>query len=89
MPLLRNRPVSRIPSLPFLVAHSITCSNRDYTYVDPRLTYYIINPSGDLKNTEKTFAKWFEREEGWEGVVGKPPTSAQFVYGFEKRRVVM
>ena len=89
MPLLRDQSVSRIPSLPFLVAHSIVQSCRDGAHIDPKLTYYIVNPSGDLKNTEKTFAKWFEEEKGWEGVIGTPPTSAQFVYGFEEKRIVM
>lgn len=89
MPLLRAHPVSRMPSLPFLAAHSVVQFNRQLQYIDPRSTYYIINPSGDLKRTEKTFGDWFREEEGWEGVVGTPPTSAQFVYGFEERCVLM
>ena len=89
MKMLSNQPVSRIPSLPFLSAYVLLQSKRGCSSIDPRETYYVINPSGDLRNTERTFAKWFAKELGWEGVVGRPPTSEEFVYGFEKRNTFM
>lgn len=35
-------------------------------------TYYLLNPSGDLPETQRSFESWF-RKQGWEGAAGKPP----------------
>lgn len=87
MPMLRGHPVSRIPSLPFLVAQLFSQQSRCTT--DPKADqgFYIINPSGDSKNTKKL--EDLVMQLGWEGKIGTPPTSEQFVYGLENKRIFM
>ena len=48
------------------------------TSFNPHSTYYILNPHGDLKNTEKRFANFFTNEKGWSGVIGSPPSHEEF-----------
>ncbi|WVQ71462.1 hypothetical protein IAR50_000999 [Cryptococcus sp. DSM 104548] len=76
IPILRGRPVSRIPSLSFLLDQvamgnhlrpSLTQSlvesdNRSTTQrtVNSRRTFYILNPSGDLARTESHFKPWID-----------------------------
>lgn len=90
IPILRGRSVSRIPSMEFLLDRvqfarwqkglSLTADLAasddvvDRMQVDPRKTYYVLNPSADLKGTEARFAPWLHEMKtvGWEGVVGRP-----------------
>lgn len=55
-----------------------------YTYyrsmqagVNLKRTRFVLNPSGDLKRTEKKFGPFF-RKRGWEGVVGRMPSREEF-----------
>ena len=41
--------------------------------MDVNSAYFVVNPQGDLKKTERLFGERFSRQEGWEGVVGTPP----------------
>ena len=50
---------------------------------DPRKAFYVLNPRGDLPNTEKVFAGWFTNEQGWRGVVGRSPTSEEFTVALQ------
>lgn len=40
----------------------------------PGSTYYVLNPGGDLEDTQKCFEALFERQEGWQ-VRGAHPAS--------------
>ncbi|KAI8890025.1 hypothetical protein K501DRAFT_169633 [Backusella circina FSU 941] len=46
-------------------------------YVSEKSTYYVINPSGDLKHTQQEFEKPFKRAPGWDGLVNEMPTELQ------------
>ncbi|GAA5885666.1 hypothetical protein JCM6882_007518 [Rhodosporidiobolus microsporus] len=85
LPCLRGRSTSRLPSLAFLrdrldLAGSQSASPeqpRDYDVViEPLKTSFVLNPGGDLKNTQKTFEPWLEEQKeqaGWSGVVARAP----------------
>lgn len=89
IPILYNQLVTRMPSLSFLSAHILLHKANNQTHIDPHRTYYMINPSGDLCNTEKAFASWFGRETGWSGVVGRCPTTEEFVHGLKDHDTFM
>jgi separase len=63
----------------------------DRTHVDPRKTYYVLNPSGDLKGTEGRFASWLKEMHGvgWEGVMGRAPSEQQFLNALSRKDLVM
>ncbi|KAL2635365.1 hypothetical protein R1flu_006844 [Riccia fluitans] len=50
----------------------------EVTFVNPCNTFYILNPSGDLKSTQLSFEDWFEHQPGWKGKAGTPPTADEF-----------
>ncbi|XP_019850112.1 PREDICTED: uncharacterized protein LOC105312138 isoform X2 [Amphimedon queenslandica] len=83
IPLLRNQLVTRIPSLQFLCAGLTLQTERGQSGINPSSTYYVINPSGDLKRTQEVFADWFEREVGWTGVIGRRPSTDEFISGLK------
>ncbi|XP_071490017.1 separin-like [Diadema antillarum] len=81
LPILQQWPVCRLPSLHFLLDHLHARQSEASVLghgVDPKKTYFILNPTGDLLNTQKTFQEWFQKENGWEGVVGRAPTKPEF-----------
>ncbi|XP_064408411.1 separin isoform X2 [Latimeria chalumnae] len=81
IPLLRSRPVTRLPSLRFLLSYSIiqkTGSRSVLTDgVDPSNTFFLLNPQSNLPETEKRLKDFFQSEKGWIGVIGKAPTPDQ------------
>ncbi|WVN89000.1 uncharacterized protein L203_104216 [Cryptococcus depauperatus CBS 7841] len=76
IPILRGRPISRIPSLSFLIdqvamgdylrpslSQSIVQTGNlldKKRTVNSRRTFYILNPSGDLTRTEAHFKPWID-----------------------------
>jgi separase len=107
IPILRGRNVSRIPSIEFLVdrielakrgkGRVVDAVENDDTVaavhglVDPRKTYYVLNPSGDLGRTEGRFAAWLKNmhKVGWKGLVGRPPSEQQFLDALRREDLVM
>lgn len=83
--------MTRIPSLQFLTARLLLqdSTSRRRTGLNPTHTYYVVNPSGDLINTERAFGEWFESEEGWNGVIGRRPSIDEFVNGLQTRDTFM
>ncbi|XP_038076615.1 uncharacterized protein LOC119744640 [Patiria miniata] len=82
-PALRDTPICRMPSLYFILSHlrsrgSSNPASDPSPALDPSDTFYVLNPSNDLANTQKTFQKWFEKENGWKGVVARPPTKEEY-----------
>ncbi|KAI0747689.1 peptidase family C50-domain-containing protein [Daedaleopsis nitida] len=103
VPVLRGQSVSRIPSMDFLLdrlefAHWRKWEDGrpqeglvDQAAVDPRKTYYVLNPSGDLKGTEGRFADWLKgmKGVGWDGVVGRAPSEQQLLDALTNRDLVI
>ncbi|XP_004637936.1 separin [Octodon degus] len=81
MPCLRALPVTRLPSLHFLLSYSIIkeagASAVLSQGVDPRSTFYVLNPHNNLSSTEEQFRAKFSSEAGWRGVVGELPSPEQ------------
>ncbi|KAI0700451.1 peptidase family C50-domain-containing protein [Cytidiella melzeri] len=88
IPVLRGQSVSRIPSVDFLLDRLQYTKNVqmnsgaviDRFSLNPRETFFVLNPSGDLKNTEGRFANWLQdmKKVGWTGSIGKVPSELQF-----------
>ncbi|RMX47888.1 hypothetical protein pdam_00010648, partial [Pocillopora damicornis] len=76
IPMLFDQPVTRIPSLQYLLS-KLSCQ-RQLPEINPEKTFYALNPQNNLPNTQKMFQKWFESEDGWQGITGNAPTQEQF-----------
>ncbi|KAF9225675.1 hypothetical protein BS17DRAFT_749997 [Gyrodon lividus] len=63
----------------------------DRIRVDPRKTYYVLNPSGDLKGTESRFASWLKEmhDVGWQGITGHAPSEQQFLDALSRKDLVI
>uniref|UniRef100_A0A3B1ISX3 separase n=1 Tax=Astyanax mexicanus TaxID=7994 RepID=A0A3B1ISX3_ASTMX len=77
---LRPRSVSRLPSLQVLFLLEFIFlyfqMNSDCVLsrgVDPQQVYFVLNPDGNLPETEKRFRDWFTSEKTWQGVCGVSP----------------
>ena len=57
--------------------------------VDPHKTFYVLNPAGDLKNTEEEFKGYVESQEGWDGVIGRAPMDMECIDGLSKNDLYM
>ncbi|KAH9930403.1 peptidase family C50-domain-containing protein [Epithele typhae] len=99
LPVLRGKSVSRIPSMDFLVDRLEFSHWRkwedgspqegvvDRAAVDPRKTYFVLNPSADLSGTQARFEPWLKgmKAAGWDGVVGRAPSEQQVVDALTNR----
>ncbi|NXE58007.1 ESPL1 protein, partial [Casuarius casuarius] len=80
MACLRDVPVTRLPSLRFLLSYSLVQQRAGSVLscgVNPGSTFYILNPHNNLPDTEERFRSWFESEPGWSGVTGATPSQEQ------------
>ncbi|XP_029811477.1 separin [Suricata suricatta] len=81
IPSLRTLPVTRLPSFRFLLSYSIIKESGASAVlsrgVDPRNTFYVLNPHNNLSSTEEQFRANFSSEAGWKGVVGEVPSPEQ------------
>ncbi|XP_028263041.1 separin [Parambassis ranga] len=79
--ILKARSVSRMPSLHSLLGLSIqkeTDPQSILTHgVDTRKVYYVLDPDGNLGNTQERFKEWFSSKPDWQGVCGAAPDSSQ------------
>ncbi|XP_004692763.1 PREDICTED: separin [Condylura cristata] len=89
MPGLRTLPVTRLPSFRFLLSYSIIKESGASSVlsqgVDPRNTFYVLNPHKNLSSTEEQFRDNFSSEAGWKGVVGEVPSPAQVQVALTER----
>ncbi|KAM4796065.1 LOW QUALITY PROTEIN: separin [Rhinophrynus dorsalis] len=89
MPCLQNQSVSRLPSLQFLLSYSLLRRYRPQTTlvkgVDPKNTFYVLNPHANLPGTEERFRDWFKNEPGWNGVIRSAPKSEQLQSALTKQ----
>ncbi|KDN37376.1 hypothetical protein K437DRAFT_270883 [Tilletiaria anomala UBC 951] len=83
MQILRRRSVSRIPSLVFLqdrlelaALHGVTKDGA--MQLSQGRSFYVLNPSGDLKRSEERFRPWVQRHAMWKGITGREPIVSEF-----------
>ncbi|KAF8446447.1 peptidase family C50-domain-containing protein [Boletus edulis BED1] len=103
LPVLRGQSVSRIPSLEFLLdrVHLAAMERErdgedkdaviDRIRVDAHKTYYVLNPSGDLKGTEGRFSSWLKgmHKVGWEGITGRAPSEQELLNALSRKDLVI
>lgn len=104
LPILRGQSVSRIPSIDFLIdrldyeewrrkdaSSGAGHSPIDRAKINPRSTYYVLNPSGDLAATQGRFSPWLKEMHsvGWQGVVGKAPSEQQVLNAMSQNDLFM
>lgn len=91
IPILRGRPISRIPSARFLLdrlvrppsSSTVDTSDEDVGQrhlVDVANTCFILNAAGDLKQTQARFGDWLDdmtRSHGWKGIVNRHPSELE------------
>ncbi|XP_035169202.1 separin, partial [Oxyura jamaicensis] len=80
MACLRALPVTRLPSLRFLLSYGLAQRQAGsvlHRGINPTRTFYILNPHNNLPKTEERFRSWFESEQGWSGVRGAIPSQEQ------------
>ncbi|XP_040281733.1 separin [Bufo bufo] len=79
MPCLLTRSVTRLPSLHFLLNYGLLKKHQPQSVlvqgVDPKKTFYVLNPHCNLPGTEERFRDWFKNESGWKGVIRSAPKS--------------
>ncbi|CAG8512638.1 2627_t:CDS:10, partial [Scutellospora calospora] len=82
LPCLRSQAVSRLPSLSFLrdrimltnhINNKQSESNISNYVIDQRKTFYVLNPSQDLKYTQNQFEEFVKSFDEWDGVIGRTP----------------
>jgi len=57
--------------------------------VDGRKTFYLLNPGGDLKNTEEEFKDYVQAQPGWNGIIGRIPMDLECVQGLSRNELYM
>jgi separase len=87
--------VSRLPSLGCL-RDRILEQQKDMPEDSPQGRYvnrdngsYILNPEGDLKNTQVTFEKPLESLKDWNKIVGREPTEAEIKANLESKDIML
>lgn len=91
IPVLRKQRVCRLPSINFLRDRLLNVKQSDF-HGDALLhpgndVFYVLNPNGDLVNTEKLFASVLD--SSWSGVVGESPSQEQFRVALEEQDIFM
>ncbi|KAF8591367.1 hypothetical protein K439DRAFT_1627079 [Ramaria rubella] len=106
IPILRGKSVSRIPSFSFLLdriefakvqrkavgSPVLAEPQQNCAIVDPRRTYYVLNPSGDLTKSEDRFKPWtkdMQRAAGWQGIVGRAPVEQELLHALRNNDLVI
>ncbi|XP_010117044.1 PREDICTED: separin-like [Chlamydotis macqueenii] len=81
MACLAPVPVTRLPSLRFLLGYSLAQKQQAGSVlsqgVNPSSTFYVLIPHSNPLGTEERFRGWFESEPGWSGVTGAVPSQKQ------------
>ena len=101
LPILRGESVSRIPDMRFLLDRlDLADHHRDgknkglgagRARVDPRKTFYVLNPAGDLLGTESRFKDWLKEMKGvgWKGLTSQAPSEQQFLNALQTQDLVL
>jgi separase len=70
-----------IKRIPFTLSNLSRSRGPDSSLSILKRVYYIVNPSGDLIQTQERFESVFKDQPDWEGIVGRRPTSEEFFTG--------
>lgn len=73
-PLFNNFIFKRTPLA--LTSRAVLQSSETFEKV-----FYIVNPSGDLYQTQERFEGLFKGQPSWQGVIGRKPTADEFLNG--------
>jgi separase len=74
LPCTKTQPMSRMPSIHFLVSHIQTNSLQ----INKDKAFYIVDPGCDLTHTREKFQVLFEKRKNWNGIIGVAPNENQF-----------
>ena len=85
LPCLRGKSVSRIPAVS---AFHERVNQAWPVVINPKGTS-ILNPSGDLGNTQKMFEKPLASLKSWDLIVNRPPSSLEFEHALKEHGVVL
>ncbi|CEI87027.1 hypothetical protein RMCBS344292_01448 [Rhizopus microsporus] len=92
LPILRKQATSRLPCLSFLRDRILYAKSKkmgdvsiasdesnagNNLSVSGQSVYYVLNPSGDLLDTQKQFEKLFKSNQNWNGIAGAAPMELQ------------
>jgi len=101
MPVLRGESVSRVPDMRFLLDRLSLADYRrgdkhqgpgvNRARVDPRKTFFVLNPGGDLTGTEGRFNSWLKEMKGvgWKGLTSQAPSEQQFLNALQTQDLVL
>ncbi|XP_010540470.1 PREDICTED: separase isoform X2 [Tarenaya hassleriana] len=85
IPVLRRQEVYRMPCVGSISAvqkkrclqgESMTCHLAPIPLIDPLDAFYLLNPGGDLSDTQVEFESWF-KDQNLEGKAGSVPTAQE------------
>ncbi|KAK6915925.1 hypothetical protein RJ641_018786 [Dillenia turbinata] len=92
IPMLTQQEVYRMPSVCCILAavheshhfrEGIGKSNSVFPLIDPLDAFYVLNPSGDLHNTQVQFENWFA-DQKFEGKAGTAPTIEELALALKR-----
>ncbi|KAJ3055646.1 hypothetical protein HK097_009845 [Rhizophlyctis rosea] len=97
IPVLRGKPVSRVPCLAFLRDRVISAGMRNGNEgegkwkmeVDKKKTFYLLNPSGDLKDTQKEFEGELKSQREWNGIIGRSPDESECIDALSREDIFL
>ena len=101
IPILRGESVSRIPDVRFLLDRLDLVGYQrggksegpgaGRVRIDPRKTFYVLNPAGDLTGTEGRFDDWLKEMKGvgWRGLTSQAPSEQQFLDALQTQDLVL
>ncbi|TVY43349.1 Separin [Lachnellula subtilissima] len=95
LPCMEGQAVSRLPSLSCLrdriLASQPSPSDNlpEGCYARREKGSYILNPDGDLKNTQTTFGKALQTLDEWDSIVKREPTEAEFKASLESNDIFL
>ena len=101
MPVLRGESISRVPDMKFLLDRLSLADYRqggkpqgpgvNRARVDPRKTFFVLNPGGDLTGTEGRFNSWLKgmKGVGWKGLTSQAPSEQQFLNALQTQDLVL
>jgi hypothetical protein len=89
LPSLRSTSMSRLPSMALGRALCERAAHDEQRACDSDKLYYVLNPAGDLVNTQKRFEAFVIDNGAWSGHIGTAPTEASYLEALRQRDVVV
>ncbi|KAI9348207.1 peptidase family C50-domain-containing protein, partial [Obelidium mucronatum] len=90
LPCLRGTSISRVPNLCMLRDLLSSAAGEHSTpVVDKDDLYFVLNPSSDLVNTEKQFAKFLKGNPKWKGISNRAPTQTELEENLKSKSIFM